>query len=146
MQSIRFIHMLSHFGNCIFRMLTDDEYDGGLGDNAFGCVEERRREEAIMTQDITRWRLRRARISHMASFYDAANAFWAVKAKNISDQVWLRVKDPTAEQFIKQLTDKHFVCDFEKDIQNYYKIDMHPNNKGYESLFNCVKKILQSQL
>ncbi len=51
-----------------------------------------------------------------------------------------------AEQFIKQLTEKHFVCDFERDIKNYYKIDMHPNKKGYESLFNCVEKILQNQL
>ena len=51
-----------------------------------------------------------------------------------------------AEEFIKKISKKHFICDFENDITNFYKIDMHPNEKGYNSLFNCVNKILSSQL
>lgn len=51
-----------------------------------------------------------------------------------------------AEKFIKKFTKKHFLCDFGNNIENFYKIDMHPNQSGYDHLFNCVKKILQSEI
>ena len=47
-----------------------------------------------------------------------------------------------AEKYIKKLTDKHFYCDFENDINNFFVIDGHPNAKGYQSLYKCTKKIL----
>ena len=43
---------------------------------------------------------------------------------------------------IKKITDKHFYCDFENDINNFFVIDGHPNAKGYQSLYKCTKKIL----
>ncbi len=50
-----------------------------------------------------------------------------------------------AEKFIKNLTKNHFVCDFGKNIENFHKIDMHPNKNGYKHLFDCVQRILLSK-
>ena len=51
-----------------------------------------------------------------------------------------------AENFIKKKSKNHFVCNFDKKIKNFHKIDMHPNSDGYEFLFNCVKDILKNNL
>jgi len=51
-----------------------------------------------------------------------------------------------AEKYIKKLTDKHFYCDFENNIENFHINDGHPNSKGYESLYNCTKKIMSKNL
>tara|TARA_Y100000816_G_C26068838_1_gene561956 strand:+ start:327 stop:1415 length:1089 start_codon:yes stop_codon:yes gene_type:complete len=50
-----------------------------------------------------------------------------------------------AEKYIKNLTNKHYICDFGNDINNFNKIDMHPNKKGYDHLFKCVNKILNKE-
>ena len=47
-----------------------------------------------------------------------------------------------AERYIKKLTDNHFYCNFDNNINNYYKIDGHPNADGYQSLYECTRKIL----
>ena len=47
-----------------------------------------------------------------------------------------------AAEYITKITDKHFYCDFENDINNFFVIDGHPNAKGYQSLYKCTKKIL----
>ena len=47
-----------------------------------------------------------------------------------------------AERYLKTITENHFVCDFEKNINFFYKYDRHPNNLGYDYLFNCVREIL----
>ena len=49
-----------------------------------------------------------------------------------------------AENYIKELSNNHHVCNFENNISNFYEIDMHPNKKGYEFLFNCVNKVLKN--
>jgi len=51
-----------------------------------------------------------------------------------------------AEKFIKERTEKHFVCNFNNDISNFYKIDGHPNAKGYKSLYDCVLNIMETNL
>jgi len=45
-------------------------------------------------------------------------------------------------EFIKQLTDNTFQCNFENNINSFHQFDGHPNKDGYENLFKCVKKIL----
>ena len=45
-------------------------------------------------------------------------------------------------EFIKQLTDNIFQCNFENNINFFHQFDGHPNKDGYENLFKCVKKIL----
>ena len=35
-----------------------------------------------------------------------------------------------------------YECDFNDDINNFYKYDGHPNQSGYEYLFKCVENIL----
>jgi len=47
-----------------------------------------------------------------------------------------------AERYIKKLTDNHFYCNFDNNINNYYKIDGHLNADGYQSLYECTRKIL----
>tara|TARA_Y100000591_G_scaffold44108_1_gene32828 strand:- start:1112 stop:2188 length:1077 start_codon:yes stop_codon:yes gene_type:complete len=51
-----------------------------------------------------------------------------------------------AEKFIKNKTNNHFSCDFNNDISNFYEIDGHPNEKGYQSLYECVLKIMKSNI
>ena len=50
------------------------------------------------------------------------------------------------ENFIKKFNKKHFICDFNNDISNFYNFDMHPNIKGYENLYNCVTQILNNNI
>ena len=47
-----------------------------------------------------------------------------------------------AERYLKTITKNHFICDFEKNINFFYKHDRHPNNLGYDYLFECVRVIL----
>ncbi len=51
-----------------------------------------------------------------------------------------------AEKYIKTFTNNHYVCDFENNINYFHNFDMHPNEKGYEYLFDCVNKILKENL
>ena len=46
------------------------------------------------------------------------------------------------EKFIKELTNKHFICDFDGNVKSFYTHDPHPNSYGYNKLHECVKKIL----
>jgi len=41
-----------------------------------------------------------------------------------------------------QKTSKLFECDFNNDLNNFYKHDSHPNQVGYKYLFECVQNIL----
>ena len=45
------------------------------------------------------------------------------------------------EKYIKGITKNHFDCNFDKNINFFHKIDMHPNQKGYENLYKCVFEI-----
>tara|TARA_Y100001970_G_scaffold173831_1_gene212264 strand:+ start:2022 stop:3107 length:1086 start_codon:yes stop_codon:yes gene_type:complete len=49
-----------------------------------------------------------------------------------------------AEKFIKKISNNHFVCDFDKNLNNFYKIDSHPNNRGYKNLYECVENIMKN--
>ncbi len=46
------------------------------------------------------------------------------------------------ENFLLEKNVNHYMCNFEYDLSNFYPNDGHPNQKGYESLKNCVQKIL----
>jgi len=35
-------------------------------------------------------------------------------------------------------------CDMNNDVNNFHRIDFHPNENGYDEIFNCVKKILNN--
>ena len=48
--------------------------------------------------------------------------------------------------YINQKISQHFECNFNNDINNFYKYDRHPNKKGYEVLFRCVEDILDKKL
>ncbi len=47
-----------------------------------------------------------------------------------------------AENYIKAKTKNYYSCNFNNDLNNFYIHDGHPNEKGYESLFRCIEKIL----
>ena len=51
-----------------------------------------------------------------------------------------------AEEFIKSKTNNHFECNFNDELSNFYKIDGHPNKKGYDALYECVLNIINLNL
>ena len=51
----------------------------------FGSIPGRRREEAILLQLVTSWRLRRAGISHVTRMHDGVNVFLSVRQPYIVD-------------------------------------------------------------
>ena len=50
------------------------------------------------------------------------------------------------ENYIKEKTKNYYNCNFNDDLKNFYSYDGHPNKRGYENLFNCVKKILTKEI
>ena len=38
----------------------------------------------------------------------------------------------------------NYSCDMNYDISNFHLIDFHPNEKGYNEIYLCVKKILSN--
>ena len=50
------------------------------------------------------------------------------------------------DKYIKSLTDKHFYCNLENNLENFYVYDLHPNEKGYQQVYNCVKNIVDKNL
>ena len=50
------------------------------------------------------------------------------------------------DDYIKSLTNKHFYCDLENNLDNFYVHDLHPNELGYDKLYRCVKKIINDNL
>jgi hypothetical protein len=48
-----------------------------------------------------------------------------------------------AEQEIKKMNKKIFYCNFNNDINLFYKYDSHPNKIGYDYLYSCINKILK---
>jgi lysophospholipase L1-like esterase len=80
-------------------------------------------------------------IENLIKKYD--NSIIFIQLKNKNEIIHGKEYDTFfAENFIKSLNNNHFICDFDNDISNFYKLDMHPNRKGYKSLYNCVIKIL----
>jgi len=41
---------------------------------------------------------------------------------------------------------KRFFCDFNNDFKLLHKYDYHPNIKGYNKIFSCVKNVLENNL
>ena len=77
--------------------------------------------------------------------------------KNEKKIILINIK--TAQEIIKnqesyetKLIRKHLAkkkiqnhqCDMNNDINNFHKIDFHPNKNGYDEIFICVKKILNN--
>ena len=77
--------------------------------------------------------------------------------KNEKNLILINIK--TAQEIMKnqdsyetKLIRKHlekkkipnYQCDMNDDINNFHQIDFHPNKNGYNEIFNCVKKILNS--
>lgn len=49
------------------------------------------------------------------------------------------------KKFIQNLSKNYFKCEFNDNVDFFYKFDHHPNKEGYDYLFNCIKKILNEQ-
>ena len=47
-----------------------------------------------------------------------------------------------SEDFITRFSDNHYKCDFDNNLDYFYPHDGHPNEKGYQKLYECVTKIL----
>ena len=69
----------------------------------FGSIPGRRREEAILLQLVTSWRLRRAGISHVTRMHDGVNAFLSVRQPHVVDAACPPfVKNELAHELVRQ--------------------------------------------
>jgi len=50
------------------------------------------------------------------------------------------------KKFLSDNQYPNYNCDLSDDLTNYHNIDFHPNEKGYNELFRCVRKIIQNNL
>jgi len=50
------------------------------------------------------------------------------------------------EKELKKRNKKIFYCNFNNDVNLFYKYDGHPNSKGYDYLYNCINKILIKEI
>tara|TARA_B100002051_G_scaffold152929_1_gene144570 strand:- start:546 stop:1619 length:1074 start_codon:yes stop_codon:yes gene_type:complete len=48
-----------------------------------------------------------------------------------------------AKDYILSKTENYFECDFNNNLNFFHKYDPHPNQKGYESLYNCILDIFK---
>ena len=46
-----------------------------------------------------------------------------------------------AKKFIKKITNNYYECNFDNNLEFFYKYDGHPNSNGYKYLFNCISNI-----
>ena len=47
-------------------------------------------------------------------------------------------------KYLAQKKIKNYQCDMNNDLRNFHQIDFHPNENGYDEIFNCVTKILNN--
>ena len=47
---------------------------------------------------------------------------------------------------IKNYSNNHFSCKFDNNLEYYDPLHNHPNEEGYNYLFNCVSKIMREQI
>ena len=50
------------------------------------------------------------------------------------------------QKFIQNLTDNLYFCEFDKNLFFFNPLDHHPNQQGYNHLFECVEKIMSKNL
>ena len=46
-------------------------------------------------------------------------------------------------EYLKKKKIPNYVCNMNNDLTNFYKIDFHPNQKGYKEIFLCLDKLLK---
>tara|TARA_B100001057_G_scaffold498091_1_gene604065 strand:- start:1001 stop:2086 length:1086 start_codon:yes stop_codon:yes gene_type:complete len=51
-----------------------------------------------------------------------------------------------AEKYIKNITNNYYTCDFENNLDFFDPLHGHPNKEGYDYLFNCIFKIMNSEI
>ncbi len=50
------------------------------------------------------------------------------------------------QKFIQNLTDNLYFCEFDKNLFFFNPLDHHPNQQGYNHLFECVTEIMSKNL
>ena len=113
----------------------------------------------LYVYNILRTRINSFRLKNDQIIKRNFNSIESLYKKNYPNIIFINVK--TANEIItgqesyetklinKFLKDKqypNYKCDLSNDLTNYHKIDFHPNEKGYNELYRCVKKIIQNNL
>ncbi|MDA9635106.1 glycine--tRNA ligase subunit beta [Candidatus Pelagibacter sp.] len=110
-------------------------------------------KEKKIRADITEASINSYGIDHMNKIYKKALTLNNLIKKYKSNIIFIRLKQKNeikngnsyysirAKKHI-QKTSKLFECDFNNDLNNFYKHDNHPNQVGYKYLFECVQNIL----
>ena len=76
-EAVRLINTLDAVGKAFYLHIWRSGNVDVCRPYAYGYARGRSRLEAIAQQNITSWRLRHSRISHVTSFFDVANAFYS---------------------------------------------------------------------
>ena len=80
-------------------------------------------------------------IKRLSNKYDKDLFFVHLMTKN---EIFLRKKtyeSVYAKKFIKKITNNYYECNFDNNLDFFYKYDGHPNSNGYKYLFNCISNI-----
>tara|TARA_B100001175_G_C19444636_1_gene608099 strand:+ start:298 stop:1365 length:1068 start_codon:yes stop_codon:yes gene_type:complete len=51
-----------------------------------------------------------------------------------------------ANDFLSKKTNNIYQCNFNNDLELFFKYDAHPNEKGYNNIYTCLSKIIKKNL
>ena len=99
-KAIRLINKLDAAGKMWFKTIWKTARPAAT-DFSYGFLKYRRREQAILVQNIMTWRLRSSKYSHITSFHDVANAFPSISTQTLDEMVEKQL-NRTIKQYLKQ--------------------------------------------
>tara|TARA_Y100000389_G_scaffold16535_1_gene14591 strand:- start:391 stop:1458 length:1068 start_codon:yes stop_codon:yes gene_type:complete len=85
-------------------------------------------------------------IERLVSIYEQNIYFIHLKMKGEIINKNASYESLYVKKFIQGLTKNYFKCEFDDNLDFFYKYDHHPNKKGYNYLFDCVENILKENL
>lgn len=100
-RSLRLINLLDPFGRAFYNHLWARCIPQSSRSYAAGYAVQKSRLEPIFQQKCLGFRLRKAKISHLTSFYDCANAFYSVHFECL-DQTIHRISVPADKNLLRQ--------------------------------------------
>ena len=84
-------------------------------------------------------------INKLVSIYNENIFFVHLKMKGEIINKNYSYESNYAKKYINNLTQNFYECSFNDNLDYFYKYDPHPNQKGYNYLYNCILDILENQ-
>ena len=84
-------------------------------------------------------------IKKLVSKYNENIYFVSIKMKGEIMNKNYSYESIYAKKYIASLSQNFYECTFNNNLDYFYKYDPHPNQEGYNYLYNCVLDILENQ-